>query len=531
MGFSSAPRLLVLAVAVALAAIVPAALAGTHRVGPQTQLSKRKAVSSSRVSSRQRDSDRDGLSDDYEMRVSKTNPKRWDTDGDGRSDGAEVRLGSNPRDPKSPAPVRTPTSTPTSAPAPAPAPAPTPEEPPAPTPEEPPAPTPEQPAPEEPPAPEPPPPPPAPEPQPETSLYVDVKSLGGACSDSRTAAQVTATKPWCSLLRAAQVAPDGSLVIVRGGTYPDTTFDSSVNHATKVTLKAKAGETPVTGYTVAKQSARGLRLEGFKFTEPVDIWPGTVSRFEVAGSEFGNFTNVGVSVGPGATDVAIEGNYFHDLQETGTGNPNGVGIRASGYSAPITRLRIAGNTFDRTKGGALEIDGVVDPQIVGNEIKNVFPDSERHADPIELGGGSGILVKDNYIHHNQQAVMVFPGVQSVSFENNLIAHSDNYAMNFQGNVPGGVTLRNNTFWDNDFGGVYVQKTFAGGTIQNNVFQALNLVPSSLGASENWNLIASGPRYGAQDVTGPAKFVNAAKLDYRLVPGTLSFATGTTLDAP
>ena len=36
--------------------------------------------------------DADGLTDTYELLVSKTNPQDWDTDGDGLSDGEEVGI-------------------------------------------------------------------------------------------------------------------------------------------------------------------------------------------------------------------------------------------------------------------------------------------------------------------------------------------------------------------------------------------------------------------------------------------------------
>src|SRR5687768_16441234 len=56
-----------------------------------------------------------------------------------------------------------------------------------------------------------------------TMLYVDAGSVGGACSDSRTAEQVTQSTPWCSLGRAAAAAPSGSTVLVRGASYPSLT--------------------------------------------------------------------------------------------------------------------------------------------------------------------------------------------------------------------------------------------------------------------------------------------------------------------
>jgi serralysin len=50
-------------------------------------------------------------------------------------------------------------------------------------------------------------------------LWVDVLSLGGACSDARTREEVGATTPWCSLDPAGDQAIAGDVVTVRKGTY------------------------------------------------------------------------------------------------------------------------------------------------------------------------------------------------------------------------------------------------------------------------------------------------------------------------
>ena len=79
-------------------------MADTDRDG----LSDGYEVRVSRTDPRRADTDGDGLSDRDEIRRYRTDPRKADTDGDGISDGAEVKAGSNPRDPKSPGERRTP---------------------------------------------------------------------------------------------------------------------------------------------------------------------------------------------------------------------------------------------------------------------------------------------------------------------------------------------------------------------------------------------------------------------------------------
>src|SRR5919106_289000 len=48
-------------------------------------------------------------------------------------------------------------------------------------------------------------------PPPSSGHYVDMLSLGGSCSDSRSANETkSASTPWCSLARAAEAAPDSA---------------------------------------------------------------------------------------------------------------------------------------------------------------------------------------------------------------------------------------------------------------------------------------------------------------------------------
>jgi hypothetical protein len=75
------------------------------------------------------------------------------------------------------------------------------------------------------------------------TLTVDQDSIGGQCSDQRSAAGVDASAPWCSIPQATRAAPDGSTVQIRAGAYPRTDI-------------AGAGQRP------AQAGAGGVALHG-----------------------------------------------------------------------------------------------------------------------------------------------------------------------------------------------------------------------------------------------------------------------------
>ena len=60
------------------------------------RLSDRYEVRRSHTNPRRKDTDRDGLKDRFEIRRSHTNPRRKDTDKDGMNDGAELKVHRNP---------------------------------------------------------------------------------------------------------------------------------------------------------------------------------------------------------------------------------------------------------------------------------------------------------------------------------------------------------------------------------------------------------------------------------------------------
>lgn len=360
------------------------------------------------------------------------------------------------------------------------------------------------------------------------ALWVDDASA--ACSDARKAARVGRKSPWCTLEAAAAAAPDGAVVEVAAGDYGDVSFSAISHRRRPVTLRAAAGERPRLGYTVF-DGATGVRLAGFSFVAPVDIFPGDNRHIAILDSVFAGFRNVGVNVGPGARDVLVAENRFADLRENGEGAP-GKGVNASGYGPEITNLRIIGNRFIRTRGGGIAIAGVRDGLIEGNEISAVAPapGSPIHADPLLIQGADGLTVRRNLLYDNEQAVVIFDGVSGLRFENNTVVGGQNYAVNFQGSAPG-LRFLANTLWDNAFGGILVQGALGpGARIRNNILQSID-GDGTVGGGEDFNLVRSGPRDGPHDLAGSPRFTAPGALDYSLAARSRGIDAGSSDGAP
>jgi hypothetical protein len=358
-------------------------------------------------------------------------------------------------------------------------------------------------------------------------LWVD--GAARKCDDSRPAREVSASSPWCTLEQAARAAPDGAVVRVAPGSYGDVTF-TGIRRDRPVTLRGEGARRPRLGYTVF-DGAAGIRLSGFAFDAPVDVFPGSNGRIGLLGNVFAGFRDVGVNVGPGAHDVLIARNRFEDLRESGEGAP-GKGVNASGYGPEVSRLRILDNEFLRTHGGGIAIAGVREGLIEGNLITGVrpAPGSPIHADPLVVQGAEGLVVRRNVFRGNEQAIVVFDGVRGLRFESNTVVGGDNYAVNFQGSAPG-LRFLANTLWGNAFGGVLVQGRLGPrARLRNNILQSIS-GDGEVGGDEDFNLIASGPRGGRHDLGGAPGFVSPRRSDYSLAAGSRAIDAGTSTGTP
>src|ERR1700710_2030922 len=76
------------------------------------------------------------------------------------------------------------------------------------------------------------------------TLYLDVASKSGHCKDSYSAGEATKAKtPWCSVKRALNAAPPGSILDLRGGTYKSVSPTDMTRSPAKLSFRSHKGET------------------------------------------------------------------------------------------------------------------------------------------------------------------------------------------------------------------------------------------------------------------------------------------------
>jgi len=164
----------------------------------------------------------------------------------------------------------------------------------------------------------------------DSSVYV---ASSPNCSDSVSSKQAaSAGSPWCTIAHALSVAPDGSTILVRQGTYPEIDV-AGVSHAAYVTVEPYPGESVRVAGAVVRTSDH-LRFQGLTSTAPFRVIE-TAHDIQFIGNDIGN-TVTGIylygwvnPVRPPVRDVVIRGNTIHDIDYAGSqGVSDGYGTTA-----------------------------------------------------------------------------------------------------------------------------------------------------------------------------------------------------------
>ncbi len=327
-------------------------------------------------------------------------------------------------------------------------------------------------------------------------LYVDAGSVGGQCRDTRSAAQTSRTRPWCSLARAGAAAPAGATVFVRRGRYPELKLVGRTP-ARAVRFTGYRRERPVVAGLTLERSSRfafsrlrltaGVVLSDVVGVRFADLEVGLVARGAQTGSGF---------LVTGARDVHWSRVHVHDAWngiQFRWGGASGVSVRDSRFS----RLGNAGVHVQFATGMRIEHNEFVDVRARADMSPGAHADGVHVVGPARdvrivanrFRGGRGVLLQPD----PQAPASVVDGAV---LENNVFAGPD-----FAIRAVSSPRLRivHNTAWGPGRGpGTGIDLRAGGGaprtegvTLQNNVASRLDADPGVTFAARDHNLIADG----------------------------------------
>ncbi|MDP4098226.1 right-handed parallel beta-helix repeat-containing protein [Paenibacillus sp. P96] len=246
----------------------------------------------------------------------------------------------------------------------------------------------------------------------------------------------TSAAPWKTLQHAADVAPAGSTVYVRGGVY---------NEKLKITRSGSASQGPIVFSNYDNETpiidGKGLPVSGSEgLVELADVNYVTVQGFEIRNftTAFKNAVPVGIYVHGAGGFINLSNNKVHDIQNTAT--PSGsdrLGRDAHGIAVYGTKAP----------------DAIHDLTIDGNELFNLVLGS---SEALVLNGNvDGFMVSNNLVHDNDNI-----GIDLIGFEGTAPNTAYDQARNglVKGNRVYNNSVSNNPSYakdDNSAGGIYV----------------------------------------------------------------------------
>jgi parallel beta-helix repeat protein len=260
------------------------------------------------------------------------------------------------------------------------------------------------------------------------TLWVDINSVGGPCSDSRTRDEVTSKTPWCNLGPAGSQVLPGDTVHVRGGDYTKLqTCDICENQP----FSNSVLQVVVTGHPNAWIRYRAAKGETVRILPDGDAMNGvriapiagrgvTPSYIEVSGFQIHNAPRNGIVVRDGTNIVLknldITGSQSGSVELSNTAN---LLLESSSiYENPLGGFTSAVDLFECKSGNIIR----------GNRIwsnRDTDPNqTEGHGIIMDFcGGAGGAVIENNVIWDNDGSCIA-------------VFNSD------------GAVIRNNTCWNN-----------------------------------------------------------------------------------
>ena len=222
------------------------------------------------------------------------------------------------------------------------------------------------------------------------TLRVDA---GGDCVDAAASRIAFPGRPFCSISRAAELAPPGTVVAVAPGRYGRLTLRGIARRPPVTIRPARRGAAVLDGIDV--EDSIGLRIEGFRIRNTVGIE--RVRDVALVGNDV---SPNDVTVGSGE-NLTFTGNSFHDLTIAGPASGGRCEPRRCGYGLRLARVRgvvIRRNAFTDIPADGIQMLDVSDIEIARNRFERIAPtiDPSVHSDAVQaVGDSDGIRIEAN----------------------------------------------------------------------------------------------------------------------------------------
>ena len=372
------------------------------------------------------------------------------------------------------------------------------------------------------------------------NLYVDQNNP--SCTNTGTG---TASRPYCTISKAASVATAGQTVVVSSGTY-----NEQVIPANSGTSTAPITYQPAPGAAVTV----GGQIHAFTITKAWIV----ITGFTVSGT-----TGYGIYLKGGAANVTLSGNRV-----TASGVPANGSTAQGIYLINTTDSHLIGNVTDHnsdtgiyltTGASNIEVRGNwsyanarqytraatgIDVRSPGNTvIGNVVHDNEDSG--IQLyNGATGTLVADNLSYNNGDHGIDVLNSTNAIVVGNTVYRSTTSGINFEGasgtSASSGATVANNISVDNGLkstttkGNIRVDASSQAGTTLD--YDLLYL--SSAGTMGTWgtktySTLAAFSNASGQETHGlqaQPGWVSADQANFHLAAGSAAIDSATSLVA-